>query len=98
MNFYRFISPQDKTIIVLEGLSGKPLKEICREYRITEIQYRRWRKHFLLHSPRVFDWDFEDLCRNHAKMGPAIENTGRKADNTAETGASCNDQTIRQAF
>lgn len=72
MNFYRFISPEDKTIIVLEGLSGKPLPELCREYCITEFQYRRWRKHFLLHSPRVFDWDFEGLCRNRAKIRSAI--------------------------
>jgi len=87
VNCYRFLSTQDKTIIVLEGLAGKSLQEICREYNITEIQYRRWRKLFLQHSPRVFDWDFEDLCQNRAIMRPAIEDAGSNISNAAETAA-----------
>lgn len=63
MSFYRFLDSQTKTIIVLEGLAGRPLQEICREYSIREEQYRCWRKVFLQNSPRVFDWDFEDCCQ-----------------------------------
>lgn len=62
MSIRRFFDSQTKTIIVLEGLAGRPVREICREYKIGEEQYRCWRKVFLQHSPRVFDWDFEDRC------------------------------------
>jgi len=69
MSFCRFFDSKTKTIIVLEGLAGRPLQEICREYNIREEQYRCWRKIFLQHSPRVFDPDFEDLCRGGGRVG-----------------------------
>jgi transposase-like protein len=36
-----------KTKIVLEGLSGKPVSEICNEYGIHQNQYYIWRDKFL---------------------------------------------------
>jgi hypothetical protein len=62
MNFCRFFDSKTKTIIVLEGLAGRPIQEICQEYNIREEEYRWWRKVFLQNSPKVFDWDFEDRC------------------------------------
>lgn len=55
MDFYRFFDSTTKAIIVLEGLSGRPVPEICQEYRIREEQYRCWMKFFLQNSPKVFD-------------------------------------------
>ena len=39
--------PKTKALIVLQGLKGKPLSEICSEHRITQSQYYLWRDQFL---------------------------------------------------
>jgi len=46
-----------KTKIVLEGLSGRPVSEICNEYGIHQNQYYTWRDKFL---SEVFGWSFVD--------------------------------------
>lgn len=37
--------------IVLEGLKGQPLTDLCRKYRIREVQYYEWRDQFLAKLP-----------------------------------------------
>jgi transposase-like protein len=44
-----------KAKIVLEGLSGKPISEICSQYQISQNQYYRWRDKFLSESHRAFE-------------------------------------------
>ena len=44
-----------KTKIVLEGLSGRSVSEICSEYEIGQTQYYRWRDKFLSEAHRAFD-------------------------------------------
>ena len=44
-----------KTKIVLEGLSGRSVSEICSEYEIGQTQYYRWRDQFLSSAHRAFD-------------------------------------------
>ena len=44
-----------KTKIVLEGLSGRSVSEICSEYEIGQTQYYRWRAQFLSSAHRAFD-------------------------------------------
>ena len=44
-----------KTKIVLEGLSGRSVSEICSEYGIGQTQYYRWRDMFLSEAHRAFD-------------------------------------------
>jgi transposase-like protein len=39
--------PKAKAMIVLQGLKGKPLSEICSEHQITQSQYYLWRDQFL---------------------------------------------------
>jgi transposase-like protein len=39
--------PKAKAMIVLQGLKGKPLSEICFEHQITQSQYYLWRDQFL---------------------------------------------------
>jgi len=46
-----------KTKIVLEGLSGRAVSEICSEYEIGQTQYYRWRDQFLAKAYRAFDSD-----------------------------------------
>jgi transposase len=40
-----------KAIIVLEGLKGKPVAEICTEHQLSQSQYYQWRDQFLAHAP-----------------------------------------------
>ena len=42
-------------MIVLEGLKGKPVAELCTEHQISQAQYDQWRDHFLAHAPQAFE-------------------------------------------
>jgi len=42
-----------KTKIVLEGLSGRPVSEICNDYGIHQNQYYGWRDKFLSEAHRA---------------------------------------------
>ena len=44
-----------KAKIVLEGLSGKPISEICSQHQISQNQYYQWRDKFLSESHRAFE-------------------------------------------
>jgi transposase-like protein len=44
-----------KAKIVLEGLSGKPISELCSQYQISQNQYYQWRDKFLSESHRAFE-------------------------------------------
>jgi len=44
-----------KTKIVLEGLSGRPVSEVCNEYGIHQNQYYIWRDKFLSEAHKAFE-------------------------------------------
>ena len=44
-----------KAKIVLEGLSGKPVSEICSQYQVSQNQYYQWRDKFLAEAHRAFE-------------------------------------------
>jgi len=44
-----------KAKIVLEGLSGKPLGELCNQYQLSQNQYYQWRDKFLAEAYRAFE-------------------------------------------
>src|SRR5262245_65236370 len=44
-----------KAMIVLEGLKGKPVAELCAEHQISQAQYYQWRDQFLAHAPKAFE-------------------------------------------
>ena len=48
-----------KAKIVLEGLTGKPVSEICNQYQISQNQYYQWRDKFLSESHRAFEGKVE---------------------------------------
>ncbi len=58
-----------KTKIVLEGLSGRSLSELCNEYEISQNQYYIWRDKFLKDSHKAFE--------NHEK-GREVERLKKK--------------------
>lgn len=46
--------PKTKAMIVLEGLKGKPIPDICREYQVSQSHYYRWRDKFLANMHQAF--------------------------------------------
>jgi transposase-like protein len=44
-----------KALIVLQGLKGKPVAEVCNEHQISQAQYYQWRDQFLANAPKAFD-------------------------------------------
>jgi transposase-like protein len=44
-----------KTMIVLEGLQGKSVAEICAEHQLSQSFYYQWRDQFLANATKAFD-------------------------------------------
>ena len=44
-----------KGMIVLQGLQGKPVAEICTEHQISQSHYYQWRDQFLANATKAFD-------------------------------------------
>jgi transposase-like protein len=44
-----------KVKIVIQGLQGKPVAELCNEYQISQSLYYQWRDQFLANASRAFD-------------------------------------------
>jgi transposase-like protein len=48
-------SAKTKALIVMEGIKGKPVTEICEEHQLSQSQYYRWRDEFLAKMHQIFD-------------------------------------------
>jgi len=59
---------KSKAIIVLEGLKGKPVVDICREYQISQSHYYRWRDKFLARMHLAF----EDRSSRETKLSQQV--------------------------
>ncbi len=46
---------KSKALIVIEGLKGKPVVEICTEHQISQSQYYQWRDQFLANAARALE-------------------------------------------
>jgi len=46
---------QTKATIVLQGLKGRPIVDICIEHQISQAQYYQWRDQFMKKIPLVFE-------------------------------------------
>jgi transposase-like protein len=44
-----------KAMIVIEGLKGKPVAEICNEHQISQSLYYQWRDQFLANAAKAFE-------------------------------------------
>jgi transposase-like protein len=47
--------PEQKALIVLEGLKGRPIGELCAEHEISQAQYYQWREMLLANAARAFE-------------------------------------------
>jgi transposase-like protein len=45
---------QTKVTIVLQGLKGRPVADICTEHQISQAQYYQWRDQVMQKLPQVF--------------------------------------------
>ena len=63
-----------KAMIVLEGLKGKSMAELCAEHHISQAQYYQWRDQFLAHAPKAFE--VHEQSQREARL--ARENTRLK--------------------
>ena len=64
-----------KAMIVVQGLKGKPVAEICLEHQISQTQYYQWRDHFLANVQQVFsdkDKKTEVLTRENVRLRKII--------------------------
>ena len=46
--------PKTKALIVMEGLKGKTVADICIEHQISQAQYYQWRDQFLANAHQIF--------------------------------------------
>ena len=46
--------PKTKAVIVLQGLKGKPIVDLCIEHQISQTQYYVWREQFLANMQKAF--------------------------------------------
>ncbi len=46
---------QTKATIVLQGLKGRPVADICVEHQISQAQYYQWRDQFMKKIAQVFE-------------------------------------------
>jgi transposase-like protein len=63
--------PQTKANIVIQGLKGWPVVDICTEHQISQAQYYQWREQFLNNLPQVFGKDGrheQALLRENARL------------------------------
>ena len=44
-----------KFTIVLEGIKGRAISEICNEYQISQAQYYKWKDQFLSQGQKAFE-------------------------------------------
>ena len=47
--------PEQKALIVREGLKGRPIGEFCAEHEISQAQYYQWRGQFLTNAAKAFE-------------------------------------------
>ena len=52
-------------MVVLQGLKGKPVIDICREHQIAQSQYYQWRDQFLSNAEKIFD---PDISQRESKL------------------------------
>jgi transposase-like protein len=62
-----------KAKIVIQGLQGRPVAELCHEYQISQSLYDQWREQLLANASRTFEAQQYDrkearLARENARL------------------------------
>lgn len=67
--------PKTKALIVMEGLKGKTVADICTEHQISQAQYYQWRDQFLANAHQIFvnqPKQDKQLTRENARLRKMI--------------------------
>jgi transposase-like protein len=64
-----------KAKMVIQGLQGKPIAEICHEHQISQSQYDQWCDQFLAHAANAFEVNQQNrtaarLARENTRLKP----------------------------
>jgi len=59
---------EEKSRIILEGLKGKPVADICIEHQISQSMYYSWRDQFLSNMGQVFELKKMSTREQHLKQ------------------------------
>jgi transposase-like protein len=78
-----------KARIVVEGLQGKPVAELCHEHQISQSQYYQWRDQFLAHAAHAFEAHQHTrtearLAQENARLKTRVGALTRELKNSAE--------------
>ena len=66
---------KQKARIVLEGLKGRPVGELCTEHQISQAQYYQWREQFMKKMPGLFsntERREQSLARENSRLKKII--------------------------
>ena len=67
--------PQTKATVVLQGLKGRPIADICIEHQISQAQYYQWREQFMKKMPELFsntERREQSLARENSRLKKII--------------------------
>jgi transposase-like protein len=56
-----------KAAMVIQGLQGRPVADICHEYQMSQSLYDQWRDQLLAHAPKAFE--VHQHTRKEARLG-----------------------------
>ena len=59
--------PKTKAMIVIEGLKGKSVAELCTEHQISQSLYYQWRDQFLANATKAFEGQQQN--QKEARLG-----------------------------
>ena len=73
-------SAKEKTQIVLEGIKGRPVVDICAAYGVSQSLYYAWRDKFFANVSDVFEVDKKNgkeqrILRENAKLKQSLAET-----------------------
>ena len=60
-------TPKAKAKIVLEGMKGRKVAEICNEHQISQSQYYQWRNQFISNLDKPFETKKINSREEHLK-------------------------------
>jgi transposase-like protein len=68
---------QTNAMMVIEGLKGKPVVELCTEHQISQSLYYQWRDQFLAQAAKAFDDPQRTrkearLAQEHVRLKPLV--------------------------
>jgi transposase-like protein len=64
-----------KALVVIQGLKGKTVSEICIEHQISQGQYYLWRDQFLNNAAKAFEE--KELTKREARLSRENSNLKR---------------------